>query len=208
MTLPDLPFSAAAERNRGPILDVLRRVLPRRAVVLEIAAGTGQHAAHFAAAEPDWTWQPSDVAPGALPVIAARCAGLVNVRPPLALDVLAQPWATVPDRFDAFFCANMLHIAPQAACAGLMQAAAAHLEPAARLVVYGPFLVDGEPSAPGNLAFDADLRARDPAWGLRRLGDVIAAARAAGLEFVQRFDMPANNLTLVFGRADTAHAPR
>lgn len=198
MTSPQLPFSAAAERNRGPILEVLRRVLPKRAVVLEIASGTGQHAAHFAAAEPGWTWQPSDVTADALPAIAARCTGLANVLPPLALDVLAQPWATTLGRFDALYCANMLHISPQATGAGLVRAAVDHLAPAGRLVVYGPFIVAGEPTSPGNLAFDADLRARDPAWGLRRLGDLIATARAAGLEFVQRFDMPANNLTLVF----------
>jgi SAM-dependent methyltransferase len=198
---PDLPFSAAAERNRGPILEVLRRVLPARAAVLEIASGTGQHAAHFAAAERGWSWQPSDVDADALPAIAARCDGLPNVRPPLALDVLSSPWGPALGRFDALYCANMLHISPAPTCAALMRAAADHLEPTGRLVVYGPFIVEGEPTAPSNLAFDASLRARDPAWGLRRLGDVIDTARAAGLEFVQRFDMPAHNLTLVLRRA-------
>lgn len=132
MIPPDLPFSPAAERNRGPILDVLRRVLPRRATVLEIASGTGQHAAHFAAAEPGWTWQPSDVSDDALPAIAARCAGLANVQPPRVLDVLAPPRPDTPGRFDALYCANMLHISPAATCAGLMQAAA---EPANNLML-------------------------------------------------------------------------
>lgn len=198
MSPSELPFSAAAERNRGPILDVLRRVLPARATVLEIASGTGQHAAHCAAAEPGWTWQPSDVGEASLPAIAARCAGLANVRPPLALDVLAQPWSATLGRFDALYCANMLHISPPATCAGLMRAAADHLRRDGLFVVYGPFIVEGEPTAPSNLAFDADLRTRDPAWGLRRLGDVVAAAGIAGLAFEHRFDMPANNLTLVF----------
>ena len=200
MTSPPYPFSPAAERNRAPILDVLRRVLPPRATVLEIASGTGQHAEHFATAQPGWTWQPSEPAADALPAIAARCSGLPNVRPPLALDVLAQPWAAALGRFDALFCANMVHISPEATVAALVQAASDHLEPTGQLVVYGPFIVDGEPLSPGNQAFDADLRARDPAWGLRRLGDLISTASAAGLEFVQRFDMPANNLTLVFRR--------
>lgn len=201
MTPSHLPFSPAAERNRAPILDVLRRVLPERALVLEIASGTGQHAAHFAAAQPGWTWQPSELAAEALPAIAARCSGLPHVRPPLALDVLAQPWPSGLGPFDAIFCANMLHISPQATGPALMRAAAHHLKPTGRLVVYGPFLVDGEPTSPGNLAFDADLRARDPGWGLRRLGVVIATAQAAGLGFKQRVDMPANNLCLVFDRA-------
>lgn len=198
MSSADLPFSPAADRNRGAILDVLRVVLPERAVVLEIASGTGQHAAHFAAAEPNWTWQPSDVDADALPAIAARCAGLANVLVPLALDVLAQPWATTPVRFDAVYCANMLHIWPQATCAGLVRAAVDHLERDGRLVIYGPFFVAGESPAPSNLAFDASLRARDPTWGVRQLDELIATARTVGLEFEQRFDMPAHNLTLVF----------
>lgn len=212
MTPAPLPFSPAAERNRAPILDVLGRVLPARARVLEIASGTGQHAAFFAAAQPGWTWQPSDAADDALPAIAAHCAGLPNVLAPLALDVLAQPWGSALGRFDALFCANMLHISPQASGAALMRAAADHLEPTGQLVVYGPFIVEGEPTSPGNLAFDADLRSRDPAWGLRRLGDVVATAGAAGLALVQRFDMPANNLSLVFrplaGGAGAPQAPR
>lgn len=203
MTSPPYPFSPAAERNRAPILDVLRRVLPQRATVLEIASGTGQHAEHFAASEPGWTWQPSDATADALPAIAARCGGLPNVRPPLVLDVLAQPWAAALGRFDALFCANMLHISPEATTAALVRAAVDHLEPAGQLVVYGPFIVDGEPTSPSNLAFDADLRARDPAWGLRRLGDLTATAHAAGLALAQRVDMPANNLTLVFCRSLT-----
>ena len=192
--------SPAAERNKAPILEVLTRVVPRPAKVLEIASGTGQHAAHFAAARPDWDWQPSDADPDALASIAARTVALVNVRPPLALDVLAQRWPPSLGRFDAVYCANMLHIAEWATCAALMAGAAHHLLPSGALVLYGPYLVDGEPTAPGNVAFDADLRRRNPAWGLRRLGDVVAAANDAGLAFERRFDMPANNLTLVFRR--------
>jgi SAM-dependent methyltransferase len=193
------PFSPAAERNRAPILAVLQRLLPREAMVLEVAAGTGQHAAHFAAAEPRWLWQPTDAHEAALAGIAAHVAGLANVRPPLRLDVLAgHPWPGAAASFDAVYCANMLHIAPWATCAALMRGAAGRLKPGGRLLIYGPFLVDGEPPAPSNLAFDADLRGRDPAWGLRRLAAVQAEAAAAGLAFDQRIDMPANNLVLAF----------
>jgi SAM-dependent methyltransferase len=192
-----LPFSAAAQRNAGPILDVLRSELPDTARVLEIASGTGQHAAHFAAAQPLWHWQPTDGEAAALPTIAQRCAPWPQVLAPLQLDVLA-PWPEALGRFDAVMCANMLHISPWTTCAALMRGAAAHLKPGGALVLYGPYLVDGEHTAPGNLAFDADLRQRNPAWGIRRLADVVQRAQAAGLHLARRVDMPANNLSLVF----------
>jgi cyclopropane fatty-acyl-phospholipid synthase-like methyltransferase len=190
--------SPAAERNKAPILAVLTRVVPGPAAVLEIASGTGQHAAHFAAARPDWEWQPSDADPGALASIAARTAALANVRLPLALNVLAPRWPESLGRFDALYCANMLHIAEWATCAALMKGAAHHLLPGGALVLYGPYFVDGEAPASGNVAFDADLRRRNPAWGVRRLADVSDEAVAAGLAFEQRFDLPANNLMLCF----------
>ena len=193
--------SPAAERNKAPILDVLARVLPGPAAVLEIASGTGQHAAHFAAARSDWDWQPSDADPRALASIAARTGGLANVRPPRMLDVLAARWPASLGPFDAVYCANMLHIAEWQTCAALMSGAARHLRPGGALVLYGPYVVDGEPTAPGNVAFDADLRQRNPAWGLRRLGEVVVEAERAGLTFERRFDMPANNLMLVFRQA-------
>ena len=200
---PDLPHSPAAERNKDAILGVLQGLLPRRAGVLEIASGTGQHAAHLAAAQAQWTWQPTDVDADKLHGIAQRCAGLPNVRPPHRLDVLAEPWPLPPGTrsFDAVFSANMLHASPWATCGGLMRGTAACLAPDGQLVVYGPFIVDDTPTAPSNLAFDADLRARDASWGLRRLADVAATAGGAGLVLRQRIAMPANNLLLVFGRA-------
>lgn len=199
---PDLPHSPAAERNKAPILAQLQTLLPAQARVLEIAAGTGQHAAAFAAAQPGWTWQPTDGDAASLPAIAARCAALPNVLPPLHLDVL-RPWPALPaalQPLDAVMCANMLHISPWATCAALLQGAAAHLSPHGLLLLYGPYLEDDRPTAPSNLAFDTDLKARDPAWGLRRLADVADTARAAGLRLAQRIDMPANNLMLVFRR--------
>jgi len=196
----ELAYSPAAERNKAPILGVLRHVLPPEAAVLEIASGTGQHAAHFAASQPGWQWQPTEADATALAAIAARCAALPNVRPPVRLDVLAPEWPPGLGRFDAVYCANMLHISPWQTCAALMQGAACHVRPGGLLVLYGPYLVDDEPAAPSNLAFDADLRARDATWGLRRLADVVDKAQSAGLAFEQRFDLPANNLALVFRR--------
>ncbi|HWS73843.1 MAG TPA: DUF938 domain-containing protein [Quisquiliibacterium sp.] len=202
MPATDRLSSPAADRNKAPILDVLRRLLPPRASVLEIASGTGQHAAYFAAAEPGWRWQPTDGDPQALASIDAWCDGLANVLPALALDVLAPDWPVPAGSLDAIFCANMLHISPWATCGALMRGAARHLAAGGVLVTYGPYLVDDEPTAPSNLAFDADLRSRDPAWGLRTLAAVSAEAAAAGLAPPARLAMPANNLVLVFERPD------
>lgn len=197
---PHRRHSAAAERNRGPILAELLRVLPAQGVMLEIAAGTGQHAAHFAAALPGWRWLPSDGEADAMASISAWCASTPTVLPPIHLDVAAAHWPGVPAQVDAVFCANLLHISPWPITATLMQGAARHLSPRGRLVLYGPYLEDEVPTAPGNLAFDADLRARNPAWGLRRLADVLAQAQRAGLQLVDRVAMPANNLLLVLAR--------
>jgi Protein of unknown function (DUF938) len=192
--------SPAAERNRGPILAGLQRWLPTQGVALEVAAGTGQHAAWFAAGLPGWTWWPTDPEAASLASIDAWCAGLPGVRPALPLDVLQPAWPGVPPQVDLVYCANMLHIAPWPTCGALMQGAARHLTPHGMLVTYGPYAVDGEPLAPGNQAFDADLRRRDPAWGLRRLQDVEQVAAAAGLLLHQRLAMPANNLLLCWRR--------
>jgi len=194
--------SPAAERNRLPILDLLQRWLPARGKALEIASGTGQHAVHFAAGLPGWTWQPTDTDAASLASIAAwrEAAALPNLLPALPLDATAWPWP-IETPVDALFCANMLHISPWHTCAALMRGAAQHLGPGGALILYGPFLIDGVVTAPGNLAFNADLRARNPSWGLRRLADVEAVAVAAGLVLHDRIAMPANNAMLLFGRA-------
>ena len=179
---------------------MLQRVLPSHGIALEIASGTGQHAAHFATGLPGWHWQPSDADPRALASISAWCTGIANVQPAIHLDVQATPWNGVPERVDALFCANLLHISPWQTCAALMRGAARHLAPQGRLLLYGPYFVEGEPTAPGNLAFDADLRTRNAAWGLRRLADVVREAEAVGLQLQQRVAMPANNLLLVLAR--------
>jgi SAM-dependent methyltransferase len=204
MTSPDLsqlPFSPAAERNAPFILNQLRIWLPKGARVLELASGTGQHAAHFAAARPDWQWQPSEVAPDALDTIAARGQGLGNVAPALQLDVMDQPWPVPEATFDAVYSANLVHIAPWPVTTAMMVGAARCLGPKGQLLTYGPFKVPGQPLAPSNAAFDADLRQRNPDWGLRELTDVQAAAQAAGLHLAEGVALPANNLLLRWVRA-------
>lgn len=200
-------YSSAAERNAAPILAALRQHLPARGHALEIASGSGQHGAHFAAALPDWCWQPSDWQDDAFASITQWAAqtGAAHVQPPVLLDVRKAPWPVQGPAFgrdfDLVFCANMLHIAPWACCAGLMQGAARHLRPGGLLVVYGPFVEPDTPTAPSNQSFDADLRQRNPEWGLRTLDAVCQQASDAGLALQARQQMPANNLLLVFGRA-------
>jgi Protein of unknown function (DUF938) len=196
--------SPAAERNRAPILAELQRLLPARGLLLEVASGTGQHAAHCSQGLPGWTWLPTDFDAASLPSIRAWCAGLGQVLPPVQLDVLQPHWSGVPATLDAIFCANMIHIAPWSCCAGLMQGAARHLAPHGLLLTYGPYLEDDVATSAGNLAFDADLRARNPAWGLRRREDVAQVAAQAGLVLRQRVAMPANNLLLAWGHGATA----
>ncbi len=200
-----LPYSPASERNKAPILDALSPLLGKQGMALEIASGTGQHVTHFAAALPGWQWQPSDVDDSQFSTIASRCAGL-PVLPPRRLDVLDPVWpsegpAFGDGQFDLIFCANMLHIAPWACCEGLMRGAARYLGRNGWLVTYGPYLEDDVPTAPGNIAFDADLKQRNPAWGIRRLADVAATAARHGLQLQVRCSMPANNLLLGFGHA-------
>jgi len=196
-------YSPAAERNKQPILEVLQHLLPAQGTALEIASGTGQHVAWFAQHLPQWTWQPTDSQVGALDSVAAHIAQgrLANVRAPLLLDVMSPAWlplATPP--FDAIYCANMLHIAPWATCAALMQGSARHLTQHGLLITYGPYLEDGVRTAPGNRDFDRDLRLQNPDWGLRRREDVEQQAALVGLRLAQRLALPANNLLLVWAR--------
>jgi SAM-dependent methyltransferase len=197
MSMSDRRHAPATLRNREPILEVLRRLLPPAGLLLEVGSGSGEHVVHFAAALPGWTFQPSDVDPGALASIAAWIAdsGLSNVRPPLPLDVTAAwPVETV----QAVFSANMVHIAPPEAAQGLVAGASQHLAPGGLLIVYGPFRVGGAHTAPSNAAFDADLRARDPRWGVRDLEWLEQLAADAALTLEERVAMPANNQTLIF----------
>ena len=209
VTLHACPTSAAAERNKSAILALLQTLLPASGRLLEIAAGTGQHAVFCAPGLPGWQWQPSDPDPTSLQAIAAWSAAHPSpgLLPALQLDVLAEPWPSALTHagayWDALFCANMLHIAPWACCAALMRGAATLLTDQGPLITYGPYRVQGEPTAPGNQAFDADLRARSPAWGLRWLHDITEQAEAVGLQLTERHALPANNQILVFRRSAT-----
>lgn len=192
----------APERNKEPILAVLRRVLPASGVVFEVASGTGQHVAWFAAALTGITWQPTERDVSLLPSIRAWAEGLPNVLPPVPFDVLDDPWPLPDDRrVDAVLASNLVHISPWEVSEALLRGAAEALKPGGLLLLYGPYRVDGAHTAPSNAAFDADLRARDPRWGVRDVGEVRGAAEPVGLVLEEVVTMPANNLTLVFRRA-------
>ena len=190
----------ATLRNRDAIVAVLRDWLPATGSVLEVASGSGEHAVHFAAAFPDLDWQPTDPDPAGLTSIAAYRvdAGLANIAPPIALDAASDVWPL--DRADAILCINMVHISPWEATTGLLAGAVRLLARGAPLILYGPYFEPDAPTAESNLAFDASLRSRNPAWGLRDTDAVKAAAVDAGLAFAERRAMPANNLMLLFRR--------
>lgn len=198
---PDLrQFAPATMRNRDAILRVLGTFLPETGLVLEIGSGTGEHITYFAGHHATLVWQPSDADPERRDSIAAWTAalGLGNVLPPLPLDVLSE-WPL--DRADAVLCINMIHVAPWDATFGLMEGAARVLPAGGPLYLYGPFKRGGRHTAPGNAEFDAGLRAQNPEWGVRDLGDVTAAAARFGLAHGETVAMPANNLSVIFRRS-------
>ena len=191
----------AALRNREPIAGVLREWLPEKGLVLEIASGTGEHAIHFARAFPRLEWQPSDLHEYALASIKAwrGAAGLRNLREPIVLDASSADWPI--DRADAVLSINMVHISPWVAALGLVEGSARLLPRDGPLILYGPWLKDDIETAASNLVFDADLKLRDPEWGLRRVEDFAAAAKERGLVLQGTRAMPANNLMLLFRRS-------
>jgi len=186
------------ERNKGPILDVFRRVLPSNGTVLEVGSGSGQHAAFFAGQLPTWSWIPSDIEPENLASIHEWRdeTDHPNLLEPIRLDVLADDWGIDP--VEAVFSANMVHITPWECCLGLLEGARRHVTPGGLLVLYGPFRIGGEQTAPSNATFDESLRKRDPSWGVRDLEAVRDAAEGFDLE--ERVEMPANNQVLLFRR--------
>jgi SAM-dependent methyltransferase len=187
----------AALRNREPIAEVLKDWLPSTGLVLEVASGTGEHAALFAERFPNLEWQPSDVDPDALRSIRAWRdeARLPNLRDPLRLDAASAEWPIA--KADAVLSINMVHISPWTSALGLLDGAARLLSGGGALILYGPWLKDDVPTADSNMAFDADLRRRDPQWGLRRVEDFAAAAAERGLVLQEVRAMPANNLMLL-----------
>lgn len=188
----------AALRNREPIAQVLGDWLPQNGLVLEVASGTGEHAAFFAERFPGLGWQPSDVHPDALKSIRAWRAesGLDNLREPIVIDAASPDWPI--DRADALLNINMVHISPWGSALGLLDAAARLLAPGGPLILYGPWLSGSIETAPSNLEFDRDLKRRDPQWGLRKVEDFAAEAAKRGLALEEQRAMPANNLMLLF----------
>ena len=188
----------AALRNREPIAEVLREWLPASGTVLEVASGTGEHAEWFAERFPNLHWQPSDIHSDALASIVAwaDASGLTNLRKPVVIDAGAGDWPV--GRADAVLNINMAHISPWSASLGLIAGAARLLPSGGPLILYGPWLKDDIETVPSNLAFDADLKARDPEWGLRRVEDFAATASAKGFRLVDVRRMPANNLMILF----------
>jgi hypothetical protein len=194
----DKLYAPATQRNRDVITGVLKGVLPRSGVVLEIASGSGEHVVHFAGAFPALTWQPSDPDPAALASIGAWTseAGVGNVLPPVRIDAAAAGWPMA--RADAVLCINMVHISPWAATEGLMKGSRMLLSSRGILYLYGPFIRTGVETAPSNLSFDLSLRQRDANWGIRNLEDVTDLAKRHGLACEAVVEMPANNLSVIF----------
>lgn len=193
-------FAPSAERNIPYILEVLREFVPEEGVLLEIASGSGQHAAAFAQAFSGLTVKPSDPDPEARASVAAyqQESGQENFAPPVAIDATAEAWPVASA--DVVVAINMVHISPWRATLGLLDGAARTLPEGGVLFLYGPYLIDGTPTTESNAAFDASLRRRDPEWGIRDLKAVTEAAAARGLERVHVQDMPANNFSVVFRR--------
>jgi len=193
-------FTGSVERNADPILAELRRVLPEAGLVLEIASGTGQHVIHFANALPRLTWQPSDADAAFRRSVEAWIAkeAPANVRMPVDLDVLRLPWPVT--QADAVLCINMIHVSPWAATQALLDGTKSILRTGGVLFLYGPYRRFGRHTAPSNAAFDEQLRASDPEWGLRDLEAVAELARAAGFHLSDVVDRPSNNFSVVFRR--------
>ncbi len=191
-------LSEACERNKEPILTVLKEVFPEQGLVLEIASGTGQHAIHFASNLSNITWQPSDIDPELRGSVEAWQAEykLENLNPPIHLDVTSETWPI--QNADAMMCANMIHIAPWEACIGLLDGAGHILPEGGILCLYGPYKVGGKHTAPSNETFDQSLRARDASWGIRNLDDVALEARRRGLHLIKTVKMPSNNFCVIY----------
>lgn len=191
-------FSPASERNKEPILQVLKQHLPQQGSVLELACGSLQHALHFTAHFTKLNWIPTDIDPTALAHGQQLNSLPANLARPAYLNVLELPWSV--QTVDAIYTANLLHISPAAVCTHLFAGGHAALHPGGPLIIYGPFKEDGRHTSEGNERFDADLRARNPAWGIRELEAVVATAASHGFVLQQDVDMPANNRMLIFSR--------
>lgn len=194
-------FAPAAERNRQPILDVLRRVLPSAGLVLEVASGTGQHAIFFSEHLPSLRWQPTDASSEAVQSIGAWVdeTARENILAPLDLDVRSPQWPIA--KADALVCINMIHISPWETTEALFHGASKLLAGGAPMVTYGPYRLQGEHTAPSNAAFDQSLRSRNARWGVRDIDELLELGVRTGFTLEERVSMPANNMTLVWTRS-------
>lgn len=201
MTLDPRRYAPATARNRDAILAVLQKILPKTGTVLEIASGSGEHVVHFAKAFPSLTFQPSERTVELLSSIAAHAgdSGLKNINPALHLDAMVHPWNI--ETADAAYNCNMIHISPWLVAEGLMQGLETVLKPGAPFLLYGPFKIEGQHTAPSNAAFDESLKAMDPSYGVRDLEAVTELASGHGIHLVDRIEMPANNQSLIFKKA-------
>ena len=196
-------FAPAVQKNRDPILDVLKTHLPDTGTVLEIASGTGEHAAYFISHFPNLYWQPTDLDVHRMDSIRAWCkhTNCDRLLPPQELDTTSQSWldgVELPSPITAILSCNMIHIAPWDAAVGLMKGAERTLPPGGTLILYGPYMKEGAHTSPSNADFDANLKSRNPSWGLRDVMDVEALAKKHGLELKHEIAMPSNNTTLIF----------
>lgn len=200
----------ATQRNRDPILDVLRDVLPKSGTVLELASGSGEHIIHFAECLPELNWQPSDLDTEALASIEAwrHLSKHPNLLPPIALDVTADVWDLPHEMGDlvGMLAINLIHISPWDACEGLIQGAAARISSDGILYFYGPFKRNGRHTAASNQSFDDMLRRHDPEWGVRDLDAVAEHAGHFGLALDRIIEMPSNNLSVIFRHHREAEA--
>ncbi|TWB93405.1 uncharacterized protein DUF938 [Bradyrhizobium macuxiense] len=202
--------AAAFHRNHQPIWAVLKKYLAGQSGdVLEAGSGTGQHVVYFAGQTPDITWWPSDLHTAHLRSIEAwrAHAAHANIQPPQPIDLSDPAWSPAPsdgngpDKLLAIFCANVIHIAPWRVAEGLFAGASRHLRADGRLFLYGPFKRGGKHTALSNAVFDTSLRERDAEWGVRDIADVEALAERVGLKLAGSFEMPANNMILMFVRS-------
>lgn len=194
-------YSPSAARNRDPIGEIFLKHMPKSGAIVEVGSGTGEHVAHLAAAAPGLRFRPGDPDAASRASIAAWTAfhGLTNVAPPHGVDVAAANWHEAFEPCEGVLSINMIHIAPFDAAKGLIAGAGRLLKPAGRLFLYGPFSRNGVHTATSNEAFDASLKSKDPAWGVRDLDrDIIPLATAAGLFLIAAEEMPANNLSVIF----------
>jgi hypothetical protein len=197
-TMPERLFYPATERNRDPILDVLKTIMPREGHIVELASGSGEHVVHFANAFKDILWQPSDLEDHALKSIQSwiNHTGLTNIQAPLRLDTTEPHWPI--ESTDGILCINMIHISPWEATLGLMEKATKLLAKNGFLHLYGPFRINGEHTSASNIAFEGWLKEKDSRFGVRDMKDVENEANLKGLKLSMTIPMPANNFSLVF----------